>query len=144
MTWTSRLTLSAWSSLTRTQRSNFWCEAASSPSMPPISSTIRATVRAASSASCGSYMPQGMSQWARAVTVGASQRVSRDIGLLRSSGWALPSSLGSQEVSEPPPTLSNGGGVKAQPEVDSVPSRDDARGHDADARLLRGGAALLA
>src|SRR6478735_7867399 len=53
-------------------------------------------------------MPQGMSQWARAVRVGASQRVRRDMGLLRSSRWALPSSLGCLEVSEPPSTLSNG------------------------------------
>src|SRR4051794_12279187 len=54
-------------------------------------------------------MPQGMSQWARAVVVGASQRVSRDMGLLRSTRWALPSSHGGcQEVSEPPSALSNG------------------------------------
>src|SRR3954451_9456618 len=54
-------------------------------------------------------MPQGMSQWARDVVVGASQRVSRDMGLLRSTRWALPSSHGGcQEVSEPPSALSNG------------------------------------
>src|SRR5436190_1954731 len=40
-------------------------------------------------------MPQGMSQWARAVVVGASQRVNRDMGLLRSTkvGTALVSGV---------------------------------------------------
>ena len=45
----------------------------------------------------GSYTPHGRSQWARAVVVGASQRVSRDMGLLLSLGRG-PSTLSSREA----------------------------------------------
>src|SRR6187399_1997760 len=52
-------------------------------------------------------MPQGMSQWARATVVGARRRVRRDMALLRGVwGWGR-SYLGSPQVSERPPGLSN-------------------------------------
>src|SRR5436190_15644965 len=53
-------------------------------------------------------MPQGMSQWARAVVVGASHRVRRDMGLLRALRGQGPVNGGYGRVSEPQPSLSNG------------------------------------
>src|SRR5690349_22960200 len=73
-------------------------------------SMIRWQDSASMRACSGSYTPHGRSQWALAVVVGASQRVSRDMGLLISH-WVEgypPYRLGKRlEVSEPPRAMSN-------------------------------------